>query len=252
MNDLANIVIEPEEIINFLKSKMNFKEVYQNIIFQRVIFHVAQERGIIVTAEEIEEEADNLRRKKRLEKAADTIAWLADQLITPEDWEAGIYASLLSKKLAESLFSQEVKKVFFQNRLEFEQVVLYQITVSYEKFAQELFYQIEEGEISFYHAAHLYDIDEHRRYKCGYEGKIYRFALQPDIAAVIFSTQPKQLIPPLKTDQGYHLFMVEEFLPAELTPERYEEIINNMFQRWLASELDSLLKSSACIFDAKC
>ncbi|AFZ27375.1 parvulin-like peptidyl-prolyl isomerase [Cylindrospermum stagnale PCC 7417] len=244
MNNLSNIIVEPEEIINFLKSKMDFKEVYQNVLFQRIIFHVAQERGITVTAEEIEAQANNMRRNKRLEKAADTMAWLADQLITPEDWEAGIHASLLSQKLAEFLFAQEVKKVFFQNRLEFEEVVLYQIIVSYEKFAQELFYQIEEGEISFYHAAHLYDIDEHRRYKCGYEGKIYRFALQPDIAAVVFSTPAKQLIPPLKTDQGYHLFLVDEFLPAELTSERYQEILNNMFQRWLASELDSLLNLS--------
>jgi parvulin-like peptidyl-prolyl isomerase len=244
MKDLAKIVIEPEEIISFLKSNMNLKEIYQNILFQRVIRHVAHERGISITVEEIEAEADRIRREKRLEKATDTLAWLADQLVTPHDWEMGIYASLLAQKLAEELFAQEVKKVFLQNRLDFEQVVLYQIIVSSEKFAQELFYQIEEGEISFYQAAHLYDIDEHRRYKCGYEGKINRFSLQSDIAAVVFSKPPKQLIGPLKTEQGYHLFMVEEFLSAELTAERYQEILNNMFQHWLASELENLLNSS--------
>jgi hypothetical protein len=35
--------------------------------------------------------------------------------------------------------------------------------------------------------------------------------------------------------------MVEKFIPAELTPQRYQEILNNMFNEWLANELNYLL-----------
>jgi parvulin-like peptidyl-prolyl isomerase len=238
MNDFSKRVIEVEEIVNFLKSEMNLKEVCQKILFQKLICQVAQRRGIIVTTEEIEAEADRQRREKRLEKATDTLSWLTDQLISLHDWEVGIRNRILSQKLAQTLFAKEVESFFLQNRLSFEQVLLYQIIVDSEKLAQELYYQIEEREISFYHAAHLYDIDDNRRKNCGYEGKIYRWAIQADIAAIIFTTIPKQLIGPLKTDQGYHLLMVEELIPAELSPERYQEILNNMFQQWLAAELD--------------
>ncbi len=241
MFDLSKIDIEPEEIINFLKSEMSLRDVCQKILSQRVIHHVAEELGITVTTEEIEAEADYQRREKQLEKATDTLAWLAEQFVTPNDWEVGIRNNLLAKKLAEAIFAKDVENFFIQNRLEFEQVILYQMIVPYEKLAQELYYQIEEGEISFYDAAHLYDIDENRRQKCGYEGKTYRWAIQPDVAAIVFSTPPQQLIGPIKTEEGYHLFMVEELIPAELTPERYEEILNNMFQQWLAAEVDYLL-----------
>lgn len=241
MNDLSNIFIEPEEIVNFLKSEMNLKEVYENILFKRVIRQVAQERGITVTTEEIESEANRQRHEQHLEKATDTVAWLADQLISPYNWEEGIRDRLLSQKLAESLFTQEVEKFFIQNRLAFEQVILYQLVVESEILAQELYYQIEEGEISFYEAAHRYDIDIQRRRQCGYEGTIYRFALQPNIANIVFSVPPKQLIGPIKTEQGYHLFIVEDLLPAVLTPERYQEIINNMFKNWLVNELNYML-----------
>lgn len=244
MADLLRIVIEPEEIVNFLKSEMNFKEVYQNVLFKKVINYAAQERGIIVTTEEIEAEANRQRRQKHLEKAADTLAWLADQLVSPDDWEVGIRDRLLSQKLAQTLFGKDVEPFFIDNRLEFEQVSLYQIIVESEKFAQEIYYQIEEEEISFYDAAHLYDIDIQRRKKCGYEGNIYRFALEPDIAAAVFSTPTNELIGPLKTEKGYHLFMVEEFIPATLTPERYQEILDNMLKNWLANELEYLLSSS--------
>jgi parvulin-like peptidyl-prolyl isomerase len=175
MNELAKISIEPSEIISHLKQELQFKEVWQKVLHYRVIEQASKEREISVTPEEIQAEAERLRREKRLEKASETLAWLQDQMISSQDWEAGICNRLLEKKLAENIFAKEVAKFFAQNKLQFNQVLLYQIIVPYEKLAQELFYQIEEGEISFYQAAHLYDIDESRRQKCGFEGKLYRW-----------------------------------------------------------------------------
>lgn len=243
MNDLTKVFIAPDEIVNFLKKDMKLKEVYQKILFQRVIWQVAEAKGIMVTTEEIEAEANRQRREKRLEKAVDTLAWLADQLVSPEDWEMGIRDRLLSQKLANLLFAEKVEAFFAQNQLEFEQVSLYQVIVNSQKLAQEIFYQIEDEEISFYEAAHLYDIDIFRRQKCGYEGKLYRFDLPANLAAVIFRSSPEQLIGPLQTSQGYHLFMIDQFFAAELTPERYQEILNNMFNQWLVMELNNMLNS---------
>ncbi|KYC37681.1 peptidylprolyl isomerase [Scytonema hofmannii PCC 7110] len=244
MDDFSKIAIAAEEVVSFLKSKTNYKEVYQNILFQRVVERASRERGIAVTTEEIEAEAERQRREKRLEKASDTLAWLADELISFDDWEVGIRNQLLAQKLAVALFSEEVEKFFWQNSLGFEQVILYQLIVSNEKLAQELYYQIEEGEISFYYAAHLYDIDDSRRRRCGYEGKIERGVIPTDIAAIVFSKPTQELIGPLKTEQGYHLLMVEGLLPAELTTQKYEEILNNMFQQWLLAAVNTLVSSS--------
>ncbi|MBD2434802.1 MULTISPECIES: peptidylprolyl isomerase [Fischerella] len=249
MTDISEIVIDSKEIINYLKSEMSLREVCQKILYQRIINNVAQEKSIIVTTEEIEIEADRQRREQRLEKAVDTLTWLAEQLVSPYDWEIGIRNQLLAQKLAQTLFAKEAEKFFHQNRQEFEQIVLYQIIVTCEKLAQELYYQIEEGEISFYEAAHIYDIDEHRRQKCGYEGKMYRWAIQPNIAEVVFGSPPQHLIGPLRSEQGYHLLLVEEVIAAELTPQRYQEIINNMFQQWLTSEVQYLLNSGGLYVD---
>ncbi|WP_342351259.1 peptidylprolyl isomerase [Planktothrix agardhii] len=238
MVQLSKDSLDNEEIIGFLKQNLEFKQFYQKILFQKVINQVAEERAITVTAEEIQSQANQQRHEKRLEKAADTLAWLADQMITSDDWEAGIREHLLAQKLAESLFAKDVEKYFIQNRLNFEQVSLYQIIVPYERLARELFYQIEEEEISFYHAAHLYDIDPRRREQCGYEGKLYRWGLKADFAAIVFGSNPGEILSPVKTDQGYHLILVEEFIQAELTPQRYQEILQKLFKDWLASELN--------------
>ena len=236
--------IETDEIFDFLKKTAQLREICQKVLHQRIINQTAQTRNLLITAEETQAEAERLRRQKHLEKAADTLTWLNDQLITAEDWEAGIRDRLLAQKLAESLFSKEVDTFFVQNRLDFEQVLLYQIIVPYEKLASEIFYQIEEEEMSFYKAAHIYDIDERRRHQCGYEGTVYRWSLKPDMAAVVFSARPGEIMSPIKTDQGYHILMVEEFIPAELTPETYQRIIDKMFGEWLASELNYLLHNA--------
>jgi parvulin-like peptidyl-prolyl isomerase len=235
--------MEPDKIVGFLKRNMNLQEVSERILYQNIINQVAQERGVTVTPEEIQAEANHQRREKRLEKASDTLAWLADQMITPDDWEAGIRDRVLAKKLAECLFSKEVEKFFAQNRLDFDQILLYQIVLPDGKLAQELVYQLEEREISFYEAAHLYDIDERRRHQCGCEGKLFRWNLKPDIAAVVFGAKLAEVIGPLKTEQGYHLLMVEEFIPAQLTAQRYQDTLDRMFREWLASELNYMLHS---------
>lgn len=243
MINVLGASIEQKEILFFLKKEIQLKEVCKNILHQKVIKQAAEERGITVTPEEIQAEADRLRHEKRLEKAADTLAWLADQAISADDWEAGIREHLLAKKLSEYLFSKEAEKFFAQNRLDFEQILLYQIIVPYEKLAQELFYQISEKEISFYEAAHFYDIEERRRHHCGCEGKLYRWNLKPDIAAVVFSARIGEVIPPITTEQGSHLLLVEELIPAELTPETNQTILNRMFSQWLESELNYMLHS---------
>ncbi|MBV9387382.1 MAG: peptidylprolyl isomerase [Chroococcidiopsidaceae cyanobacterium CP_BM_ER_R8_30] len=241
MTDFLNLLIESDEIINFLKRGIQFKDICQQILYERVIAKSVRERGITVTPEEIQAESERQRRERRLEKAADTLSWLAEQMITVEDWEAAIEKRLITNKLSKSLFSEEVKRFFAQNRIDFDQILLYQIVVPSEKLAQELLYQISEQEISFYQAAHLYDIDEKRRHHCGFEGKLYRWNLKSDIATIVFSARPGEVIGPQKVAQGYHLLMVDEFIPSELTTELHQEILDRLFKQWLASELNYMI-----------
>jgi parvulin-like peptidyl-prolyl isomerase len=237
MVNFSGISIEPDAIVDYLKQELGLKEICQKILYQSLIKKAAQSQGIVVTPEEIQVEADRQRYQKRLESAAATFAWLNEQLITPNEWEAGIQNQLITKKLAESLFAQDVEKYFAEHRLDFEQISLYKITVPYKELAQELQFQLEEGEISFFEAAHLYDVDEHRRLHCGYEGRLYRWSLNPEIAAAIFSATIGEVLGPFQNDQGFELLMVEELIEAELNPTVRQEIIDRMFQEWLQGEL---------------
>ncbi len=247
MVQFHNIQIDLAEIEEHLKQELKLKQICCDILYQKIIEQVAARTNIAVTPEETQTEANNIRRSKRLEKASDTLAWLQDNMLDADEWEIGINKSLLAQKVAHHLFDKKVEPYFTQNRLDFDQFIVYQLLVPYQKLAQELFYQIEEEEISFYQAAHLYDIDEERRYVCGYEGKVHRWNFPPDIAAAIFKTPIPvgEIIGPLQSEQGYHLFKIEDYLPAQLTPDVFQEIIDKLFKQWLDSELNYMLHSDS-------
>lgn len=238
MDDKDPLTIHSDQIVAFLKRSLQYKSIQQTILQQRIIRKVAQERGIAVDDTAVQQEAERQRRERRLERSSDTIAWLTDQEVTPEDWEDGIRDGLLANQLAEFLFSQDVERSFAENSLDFDRIVLYQIIVPYEPLALELFYEIEEDEISFYEAAHLYDIDESRRRRCGFEGVLYRWSLSTPIASAIFSAQPGQVLVPIHTDAGYHIVLAEEVIKAQLTPEIRQEVMQRMFQEWLQGEVN--------------
>ena len=65
--------------------------------------------------------------------------------------------------------------------------------------------------------------------------------LDAEQLTAVFSAKPGEVVAPIKTEQGYHLFRVEEFIAAQLTPEVFNEILHNLFEKWLESELNYLL-----------
>jgi parvulin-like peptidyl-prolyl isomerase len=226
------------DVVHFLKKQFKYQNACHSISSARLIQQVALDRGVTLPETQIQQEADRYRHENGLEHAADTINWLNQQQVTPEEWEEGIRDRLLADCLSQHLFSRDVERVFAENRSNYETVALYQLVVPYEQLAMELFYQIEESEISFYEAAHLYDIDAERRRKCGFEGILARWQLEPSLSPLIFGAQAKQVTQPIQRDDGYHLIWVEEFLEATLTETISKEIMDNFFQDWVLSELN--------------
>jgi parvulin-like peptidyl-prolyl isomerase len=241
MIEIAGIQLESEQVVDFLKQELQLKPICQQIIHQQIIQLAAQERNLDVTDHEIHAAANQVRYELRLERAADTFRWLSEQMISSEDWERGLRDRILTSKLQEALLGDEVERAFAQSRLDFEQVNLYRIRVPYQPLAQELFYAIEEGEMSFYEAAHLYDIDNLRRLRFGYEGCLRRYDFAPDISAAVFGSTVGEILGPFAIAQGFDLLMVSEFIAADLTEEIRQMILERLFQEWLESELQHYL-----------
>lgn len=244
MTDFSRVFIRAEEIIGFLKRNLYLNEIYQEIVYQKLISQAAQDRGLVITPEEIQRELGRIFHELSFSSLSNISTWLAEQMVDWVDLEEYVRDQLLADKLARELFSREIEEQFSQKPRDFEQILLYQITVPYESLAQEIFYQIVEEEISFFEAAHLYDIDANRRFYCGYIGKKFRRTFSPEMAELLFSAYIGEVIGPLKSSTDtYELFLVDELFEPELTDEVYKDLLNQMLKNWLNSEIDEYIET---------
>lgn len=237
MVNYLGIDISAEDIADLLRQDLKLVDVCRQILSLSIIHDEAVARSLSVSEAEIQAEGERLRREMRLESAEKTLAWLAEQQLSADEWEESIRDHLLTKKLADDLFKEAAKVQFEQNKLDYEQVALYRLVVENPKMAQELSYQLEEREINFFEAAHLYDCDPLRRAYCGYEGQKSRWTLAPDIAASVFGASPQAVIGPLSLEEGHVLYFVDRFIAPEFTDEVYQEIRDRKFRQWLESEI---------------
>jgi parvulin-like peptidyl-prolyl isomerase len=104
----------------------------------------------------------------------------------------------------------------------------------------ELFYAIQEGEMSFFEVAHKYIDNKDLRRKLGYKGKVYRKDLKPEISAAVFAAKPPQLLKPILTSKGAHLILVEEVIQAELNNLLRHKIATELFSEWVKQQIEKL------------
>lgn len=235
------LVISTSDIIQSIKLSCQIPSVLQAIASQKIIAQAAQELGIQVSDDELQQEGDNLRMAYKLVKAKDTWNWLKTHELSMDDFEKLLYNRILSRKLASHLFSGEVEKFFYQNQLNYAGAVTYEVVLENRDLALELYYAVQEGEITFGEIAREYIQDPELRRAGGYQGLRYRNAFRPEIAAPVFAvSRAPCIIKPISTAKETYLIWVEEILQPELNEQLCQKIITELFSYWLQQQISSL------------
>jgi parvulin-like peptidyl-prolyl isomerase len=232
-----SLTIFSSDIIHSLKLSCQIPDVLQAIASQSIISETAKQIGITVTPEELQQEGDDFRLAKKLVKAKDTWAWLEKHRLSVNEFEELTYNNILLKKLANHLFSDHVEKFFYERQLDYLAAVTYEVIFEDRDLALELFYALEEGEISFPEVARLYISESELRRTYGYQGLQYRKDFRPEIAAVIFTAAPSEVLKPITTTKGVHLILVEEVIQPKLDEQLRQKIITESFSDWLNQQV---------------
>jgi parvulin-like peptidyl-prolyl isomerase len=146
----------------------------------------------------------------------------------------------LGTKLAQSLFASQVEPFFMAHQLDFTKAAIYEVFLDDRDLAIELFYALQEQEISFSEVARQYLKDVELRRVGGYRGLLARGQLKPEISAAVFAVTPPQILKPIVTASGVHLILVEEIIQAQLTDELRQEILKQLFSAWIKQQIAQL------------
>ncbi len=205
-----------------------------------MIANTAEELGIKLEAEELQEMADKYRKMYKLLSEEDTWAWMKKNHLSLDDFEEFVYCQGLSTKLAVHLFADKIEPYFYEHQLDYAGVVMYEVVLEDEDLAMELFYSIQEGEMS----SMMWLTSILRIKSCagkgGYRGILSRKDLKPEISAAVFAATPPEVLKPIVTSKGVHLILVEEILQAELNDQLRYQIWSELFGEWIINQIESV------------
>jgi len=228
------------DIIHKLKRSCEIPNILETIASEQIIRETADKAGIEVTEAELQEEGDRFRLEKKLATAKDTWDWLDKHHLSVKDFEQVVYNSLISQKLANHLFAAKVEKFFYENRLNYEAAVTYEVIFEDRDLALELFYAIEEGEITFPEIARMYIEEPELRRAYGYQGVRYRRDFRPEIAAAVFASSSPSILKPITTPKAVYLIWLEDIIQPELDETLRKTIIAELFASWLKKKVSAL------------
>ncbi|MDT9178933.1 MAG: peptidylprolyl isomerase [Limnospira sp. PMC 1291.21] len=232
-----SITITAEDILKQVKLSLTTAELIEAIITHKMIANTAEELGIKIEAEELQEMADKYRKMYKLLSEEDTWAWMKKNHLSLDDFEEFVYCKGLASKLAVHLFADKIEPYFYEHQLDYAGVVMYEVVLEDEDLAMELFYSIQEGEMSFYDVAHKYIEDKELRRKGGYRGILYRKDLKPEISAAVFAATSPGVLKPIVTSKGVHLILVEEIIERKLDNWLRNKIATDLFDDWVSNSL---------------
>lgn len=203
-----------------------------------VVMQAVAKEGVVVTDGELQAAADEFRQRNGLHKAIDTEQWLTAHRLTVDDLEKRLHSTIAEEKLLNRVITQQdIWTYFAEHRGHFDTVELSHIVVKQEGIALELFTQITEEDADFYTLARQYSIDEKTKDAGGYIGDVYRRELSPQVEAAVLGADEETVVGPIKTDQGYHLIMVEAIDLAVMDEVTEEHIKNVLFETLLEKEI---------------
>ncbi|WP_414530401.1 peptidylprolyl isomerase [Nodularia chucula] len=235
---MSNILkVSANDIIYYIKMACQIPGILEAIASQRIIAEAAEKAGIEITTEELQTAADNLRLAHQLLKAEDTWSWLEKHHLSLDDLEEIAKINLTSSKLANHLFADQIEPFFYAHQPKYFGAVTYEVILDDEDLALELFYALQEGEISFQEIARQYIQNPETRRAGGYQGIRRRTEFRPEIAAAVFAVTPPQILKPIITPKGAHIIAVEEIIKPELDENLRFQIMGDFFTNWLQQQI---------------
>ncbi len=231
-----SIIIHLADLWKQAQYRLCARQLIDQTIQQRLVTIAAQQLGIEVSLEELQNSADRLRVQHQLLTTQSTLAWLERHQLSIEDFEDIAQFTILCEKVKTQVVESQIAPYFYQHQLDYEQAILYEVILPQHEFAMELFYALQERELDFLEVVHRYVSDRSLRLSGAYRRVIRRQDVAAELSATIFAATAPQVLRPFVQGDRTHLIYVVELLQPELTTSLQAEIRHNLFQQWLQQQ----------------
>ena len=139
-------------------------------------------------------------------------------------------------KICEKKYKNQAATIFLKNKSKLDKVSYSMIWIEDEALANEVFVRIKEGECSIDDAI-LMSTNPPQGLAIGRIGPVKLLELPDALAELLRISQPKQLWPPIKVEQGWAIVKNEKLWPAVFNKEEKSRLLIELGEKWIAEEI---------------
>jgi parvulin-like peptidyl-prolyl isomerase len=224
-----------DEFIRTLKLTGQFEGLVEQFVRDKLTARAAQKQAIALSAEDIQERADQYRRVRSLHRAADMNRYLDALGVSLDEFERFIVDDLYQEKMLEQVCNDDAVRSYFQlNSPKFDSVEISHIVVDTAGKAKEMISVLQDDPDSFEEMAREYSMADTRE-SGGLIGKVLRGSLKADVEAKIFNAAEGELLGPFASEDGssHEIFKVNAKHPATLDEDTAAEVRRLLREDWL-------------------
>jgi parvulin-like peptidyl-prolyl isomerase len=245
METLSFLTIDDQQIsiaqvVKYLQASGKLGQFIGEILRQYVIEQELHKKEDIIISPVVTEQAIiDFRLQNKLTDPQSFQEWLKNNGTDYATFHSSVASSFKVEKLKEVITEPKLQEYFIERKIFLDRVVISRIIVDNRELAEELQAQIEEG-ASFEQLAREYSLTDDKIVN-GMMGPISRGSMPDVLRAAVDIVSPGAIIGPIKLEERYGLFRVEQFLPASLEDTQLKQALQNeLFEKWLAEKIQKL------------
>ncbi len=166
-------------------------------------------------------------------------AWLDRNHLNLSELEHLITRTLKIEKFKQATWSHTLESHFLKRKAHYDRVIYSLLRLENANLAQELYFQIQEGERSFADLARQYSQGPEAQ-TGGLVGPVELHTLHPGLVQKLSITQPGKLLSPTKLGEWTVLVRLEKLIPAQLDSPMQQRLLNELFEAWLTEQLQTV------------
>ena len=210
--------------------------IKREIIIDRLI----DEQNEAEDAEEAEEELIQLYlRNNNINTQEELARWMLKENLDKSSLLARAQRHAKWVKMCEKKYKNQAATIFLKNKSKLDKVSYSMIWIEDEALANEVFVRIKEGECSIDDAI-LMSTNPPQGLAIGRIGPVKLLELPDALAELLRISQPKQLWPPIKVEEGWAIVKNEKLWPAVFNKEEKIKLLIELGENWIAEEIKAV------------
>jgi hypothetical protein len=166
--------------------------------------------------------------------------WLEHQRLLRSDLPVLATQQERLARFCQERWGEDVEVQFLRRKADLDQAVYSLLRVSNQTLADELHHRVRDDGADFGCLAQQY-AEGRERFSRGVIGPLPITAAHPEISSRLRVGQPGQLWPPFPVDRFWVLLRLEEHIPARLNDETRSRMMDELFEAWLQSRVETIL-----------